>query len=166
MRKETHKDVSSTKIQAVLRTLRKLDAAARGTRYSQEDPNMRKVQYIRYADDFVLGLISNKQFAYKTLCEISAFSDSLGMRLNIEKSGVKHHEKGTMFLGFKIYGDYGFNVKWKNKDDINKSQRVGDVVLKLAIPLEKLFQRYTDRGFFQRVKNRKSLKYVGRRQDK
>jgi hypothetical protein len=83
----------------------------------------------------------------------------------VDKSGVRHHKKGVMFLGYKIYGDYGHNVKWKKDKDL-KTQRVGDVVLKMAIPLEKLYQRFTDRGFFQRVKNRKTEKYVGRRLDK
>lgn len=165
LRELTHKSVSGDKIRAALRTIRKLDAATRGVRYYQEDPNMIKIQYIRYADDFIIGLISDKKFALKTLCTVSLFSDSLGMRLNIDKSGVKHHEKGTLFLGFKIYGDYGFNVKWrKNKD--GHSQRVGNVVLKFGIPLEKLFERYADRGFFQKVKKKKSGKFVGRRQDK
>ena len=162
VRSLTHKDVSGAKIRAAFRTVRKLDAAARGIRYYQEDPNMRKIQYIRYADDFILGTISSKEFAYKTLSCISLISDSLGMKLNVEKTNVKHHEKGTLFLGYHIYGNYGFNVKW-TKD---KSQRVGDVVLKFAIPLERLFQRFTDRGFFQLVKNKKSSKYVGRRVDK
>lgn len=157
-----HKNVSDTKIRAPLKTICKLDGAARDLRYYQKDSNMRKVQYIRYADDFLVGTISDKQFAYKTLCWISLISDSLGMKLNIEKSNVKHHEKGTLFLGFHIYGNYGFNVKWKTE----KLQRIGDVVLKFAVPLERLFQRFTDRGFFQLVKNRKSLKYVGKRQDK
>lgn len=149
VRELTHKNVSGTKIRAALRTVRKLDAAARGIKYYQEDPNMRKIQYIIYADDFIVGTISDKQFAYKTLCWISLISDSLGMKLNIEKTNVKHHEKGTLFLGFHIYGNYGFNVKWKT----GKSQRIGDVVLKFAVPLERLFQRFTDRGFFQLVKN-------------
>lgn len=87
------------------------------------------------------------------------------MTLNKEKSGVKHHVKGTHFLGFKIYGDYGFNVKWRTNKD-GSTQRVGDVVLKLGIPLERLFQRYADRGFFQKIKNKKSEKFVGRRVDK
>jgi len=162
VRNLTHKAVSGTKIRAALRTIRKLDAAAKGIRYYQEDPNMRKVQYIRYADDFIIGTISDKKFAYKTLSWISLVSDSLGMKLNIEKTNVKHHEKGTLFLGFHIYGNYGFNVKWAKE----KSQRIGDVVLKFAVPLERLFQRFTDRDFFQLIKTRKSSKYVGRRQDK
>jgi retron-type reverse transcriptase len=111
MRKLTDKKVSGTKIRAALRTVRKLDAAARGIRYYQENLDMVKVQYIRYADDFIVGTISDKKFAYKTLCTISLISDSLGMKLNIEKTSVKHHEKGTVFLGFHIYGNYGFNVK-------------------------------------------------------
>lgn len=162
VRELTHRDVSGTKIKAALRTVRKLDAAARGIRYYEENLMNKKIQYIRYADDFIVGLISDKMFAYQTLCNISLFSDSLGMILNIEKTNVKHHEKGVMFLGYHIYGNYGVNVKWTKE----KSQRIGDVVLKFAIPLERLFKRFTDRGFFQIVKNKKSSKYVGRRQDK
>lgn len=165
VRELTHKNVSGAKLRAALRTIKKLDATARGIRYYQEDPEMRKIQYVRYADDFIIGLISDKKFALKTLSVVSLFSDSLGMTLNLEKSGVKHHEKGTLFLGFKIYGDYGFNVKWRTNTD-GHSQRVGDVVFKFGIPLERLFERYADRGFFQKVKNRKSEKFVGRRQDK
>lgn len=165
LRANTHKEVSSKFIRAALRDIRKRDAAAKGIRYYQEDPNAKKIQYIRYADDFILGLISDKKFALYTLCVVSNFSHFLGMTLNTEKSGVKHHEKGTLFLGFKIYGDYGFNVKWR-KNKKGQSQRVEDVVLKFGIPLERLFERYADRGFFQKVKNKKSEKFVGRRQDK
>jgi group II intron reverse transcriptase/maturase len=165
LREIVHKDVSGKKIDGAFREIRKLDTAARGVRYYEEDKNARKIQYIRYADDFVLGLISDKKFAFQTLCTISNFSGFLGMTLSIEKSGVKHHEKGTLFLGFKIFGNYGTNVKMRtNKDGF--TQRVGDVVLKFGIPLERLFERYVDRGFFQKVKNRKSEKFVGRRVDK
>ena len=165
LRQIVHKDVSGRKIDGALRAIRKLDAAARGVRYYEEDKDVRKIQYVRYADDFVLGLISDKRFAYKTLCAVSNFSGLLGMTLSIDKSGVKHHEKGTHFLGFKIFGNYGFNVKWRTNKD-GSTQRVGDVVLKFGIPLERLFERYADRGFFQKVKNKKSEKFVGRRVDK
>jgi len=165
VRELTHKNVSGDRIRAALRTIRRLDTAARGIRYYQDESRMKKIHYIRYADDFIIGLISDKRFAYDLLCHISLLSDSLGMKLNIEKSGVKHHEKGTLFLGFKIFRDYGFNVKWRNKKECN-SQRVGDVILKFAIPLEKIFERFSDRGFFQRVNNKKSTKFVGCRQDK
>lgn len=165
LRQIVHTGVSGRKIMGALREIRKLDAGARGVRYYKEDKNARKIQYIRYADDFVLGLICDKQFAYKTLCAVANVSGRLGMTLNIDKSGVKHHEKGTLFLGFRIFGNYGFKIKQRTNKD-GSTQRVGDVVLKFGIPLERLFERYADRGFFQRVKNKKSEKFVGRRVDK
>ena len=165
LRQIVHTDVSGRKIVGALREIRKLDAGARGVRYYKEDKNARKIQYIRYADDFVLGLICDKLFAYKTLCAVANVSGCLGMTLNIDKSGVKHHEKGTLFLGFRIFGNYGFKIKQRTNKD-GSTQRVGDVVLKFGIPLERLFERYADRGFFQRVKNKKSEKFVGRRVDK
>lgn len=162
IRKLVHKGASGAKIRAALRTIRKCNAVARGVKHHQKDPDMRKIQYIRYADDFILGLISNKEFAYKTLSCISLISNSLGMVLNIDRTKVRHHEKGTLFLGYRIYGDYGFDAK-RRKD---KSQRVGDVILKFAIPLERLFQRFSDRGFFQRITTKKKEKFVGKRVDK
>jgi group II intron reverse transcriptase/maturase len=166
IRSLVHKDVSGKHIRAALREIRKLDAAARGIRYYQEDKDAIRIRYIRYADDFILGLISDKKFALQTICAISNFSEFLGMKLNVEKSGVKHHEKGTLFLGFRIYGDYGFNVKWRNNSTGSGKSRVGDLVLKFGIPLERLFERFADRGFFQKVKNKRSFKFVGRRLDK
>lgn len=156
VRSVTHPDVSSKYIRA----------AACGVKYYQEDTDAIRIRYVRYADSFILGLISDKSFALRTICAISNFSEFLGMRLNVDKSGVKHHEKGTLFLGFKIYGDYGFNVKWRKNSQGRSTGKVGDVVLKFGIPLNRLFERYVDRGFFQRVKNKKSYKFVGRRQDK
>lgn len=165
LRQIVHPDVSGKRITGALREIQKLDAGAVGVRYYEEDKNARKIQYVRYADDFVLGLICDKRFAYETLCAVANFSGLLGMTLNKDKSGVKHHEKGTLFLGFKIFGNYGFKIaKRTNKD--GSTQRVGDVVLKFGIPLERLFERYADRGFFQKVKNNKSEKFVGRRVDK
>ena len=162
VRSLTDKKVGSDKIRASLRTIRKLDAAARNIRYYQENPELIKIQYVRYADDFILGLICNKQFALKTLCVISLLSDVFGMVVNKEKSFVKHHEKGVTFLGYHIYGNYGFNIKWRK----DKSQRVGDVVLKFAVPLEKLLIKFTERGFFLKVKRKKGYRFVGRRVDK
>jgi hypothetical protein len=88
-----------------------MDAATKGIKYYAEDPDMRKIQYIRYADDFIIGVISNKLYCYQLLSTVTFISGTLGMDINVDKSGVRHHKKGVMFLGYKIYGDYGHNVK-------------------------------------------------------
>jgi hypothetical protein len=67
---------------------------------------------VRYADDFLLGYIGRKVEAYKVLCEVSnTLSLMTDLNLNINKTNVKHHEKGTLFLGYMISGNYGLNLK-------------------------------------------------------
>jgi len=59
--------------------------------------------YIRYADDLLLGFIGNKKEAVDLLIKFSYFADRyLGMNFNTDKTGVVHHEKGVIFLGYKI----------------------------------------------------------------
>ena len=68
------------------------------------DSNFRRVRYVRYADDFLIGTISDKSYAQKLKTEISNFlSDVLHLRLSDEKTKITNakHEK-VPFLGFYI----------------------------------------------------------------
>jgi retron-type reverse transcriptase len=106
--KKISKGVSGAKIRGALRQIRKLKAGKDNIKYYADDETYRKLSYVRYADDFLFGYIGRKAEAYKILCEVSNFiSCCLNMTLNINKTNIKHHEKGTLFLGYKITGDYG-----------------------------------------------------------
>jgi len=109
--KIVEKRISKPKVRAPLRPLQKMNAATKGIRYYAEDPDMNKIQYIRYANDFVIGAIGSKRYGFNLLSIVTSISASLGMNINVEKSGVVHHKKGVFFLGYRIYGDYGHNVK-------------------------------------------------------
>jgi hypothetical protein len=87
------------------------------------------------------------------------------MKLHTEKSGVKHHEKGVIFLGYKIWKKYGFNVKF-GIDSVGAARRIENSRLNFSIPLERLFTRFTERGFFMKAKWGAPNRMVGRRQDK
>lgn len=68
------------------------------------DPGFRRVRYVRYADDFLIGTISDKDYAIQLKSEISKFlSDNLHLRLNDEKTIITNakHDKAK-FLGFHI----------------------------------------------------------------
>ena len=65
-------------------------------------------------------------------------------------------------MGYKIKGYYDLNVKW----DKDRGQRIGGTTLKLGVPLERLFNRFAERGFFQKARKGKATKLVARRQDK
>lgn len=161
--KKEAKGVSDSKIRGTLRQIRKEVAANANIKYYADDETYRKLSYVRYADDFLFGYIGRKAEAYKVLCEVSNFTSCwINMTFNIDKTNVKHHEKGTLFLGYKITGNYGLVQNWSK----NKLQRVGQVTLKFGIPLKCLFERYAERGFFQKSSKTNSKRFVARRQDK
>jgi hypothetical protein len=63
----------------------------------------KKIQYIRYVDHFILAIVGDKKCAFDVLIFIVVILDSLGMKLSIEKSGVKSPVKGIVFLGYHIF---------------------------------------------------------------
>ena len=76
------------------------------------DPGFRRVRYVRYADDFLIGTISDKAYAIQLKSEISKFlSDNLRLRLNDEKTIITSakHDK-VKFLGFHISKHYSSSI--------------------------------------------------------
>lgn len=67
IKKLVHPSVSKKVVDKAMRTIRKRDASARGVHYRAPDPGNVKIQYVRYADDFIIGLISNKKFGIQML---------------------------------------------------------------------------------------------------
>lgn len=69
------------------------------------DPNFRRLWYVRYADDFLLGLIGTKNEAMAIKQKISEFLlNDLKLELNAEKTLVTHaRDQKAKFLGYEIY---------------------------------------------------------------
>ena len=95
--------VSMAQISKALSQIRSQDTALRGVRRLEVDANWRKLKYVRYADDILLGFIGPRHEAISILTEISNFASVYcSLDLSIPKSGVVHHEKGVQFLGYKL----------------------------------------------------------------
>ena len=78
----TSRRVSGKKISNALLKIKSQDAALRGMRIAKEETNWKRLTYVRYADDFLLGYIGSKSDAVELLIRISHFADSyLGMKL-------------------------------------------------------------------------------------
>ena len=162
--KETKKlapDVSSKKIREHSKVLRKQQAGRENIKYYAIDPNYRKLWYVRYADDMLLGFIGPKCDANSILEDIkTAVVKIIKMEIHPEKSGIEHHSDGVLFLGYRLLGRYDDNVKW---DGIQR--RVSNRV-KFSIPTRKLIKKYAEKGFLQIAKKGKNTKYVAKRVDK
>lgn len=68
------------------------------------DPNFRRVRYVRYADDFLVGLIAPKAYTIALKQKIKEFlKNELCLRLSDEKTKITHAtDNDVSFLGYII----------------------------------------------------------------
>lgn len=68
------------------------------------DTSFKRLQYVRYADDFLIGVIGSKEDAIAIKEQVKAFvADTLKLELSDEKTLITHSEKSARFLGYDIY---------------------------------------------------------------
>lgn len=68
------------------------------------DTNFKRLQYVRYADDFLIGVIGSKEDAIAIKEKVKAFvAKTLNLELSDEKTLLTHSEKRARFLGYDIY---------------------------------------------------------------
>nr|YP_009710047.1 hypothetical protein [Coleochaete scutata]QFU80152.1 hypothetical protein [Coleochaete scutata] len=70
----------------------------------RNDPNYRRLWYVRYADDFLLGFVGIKIEAIQIEKDITNFLEQkLELKVSKEKSGIKHAQhQGVQYLSFTI----------------------------------------------------------------
>jgi group II intron reverse transcriptase/maturase len=72
-------------------------------RADPQDPFYRRLEYVRYGDDFLIGLICTKEEAEKVKEDLkSVLWHKLKLQLNQEKTVLTHWRDDVPFLGYKI----------------------------------------------------------------
>ena len=67
------------------------------------DTDYKKLKYVRYADDFLIGIIGSKQDAINIKEDVKNFlNEKLALELSDEKTLITHSEKAAKFLGYEI----------------------------------------------------------------
>lgn len=67
------------------------------------DTDYKRLKYVRYADDFLIGVTGNKQDAIHIKEDIKKFlNDKLVLELSDEKTLITHTENAAKFLGYEI----------------------------------------------------------------
>lgn len=68
------------------------------------DGDYRRLKYVRYADDFLIGIIGSKEDAKSIKEDIKKYlHEKLALELSEEKTLITHTEKSAKFLGYEIY---------------------------------------------------------------
>lgn len=95
------------------------------------DPNFRRLQYVRYADDFLISVIGSKAEAERIKADIAEYmSKTLKLELSKEKTLVTHAQDKAKFLGYEIFIRKSDQVK-RNKCGVLKRDFNGAVVLSM-----------------------------------
>lgn len=116
-------------------------------RHDPFDPEYRRLRYVRYGDDFLLGFIGPKEEAQAIKAELGEYLRQLHLTLSQEKTYITHaHTQKAKFLGYEI------TTAWDNAK-LTKAQgrktRALNGTIQLHIPREvrtKWVRRYTRKG--------------------
>ena len=118
------------------RTLKKLEREEKSiTPTIPKDADYKRIQYTRYADDFLIGVIGSKHDAEKVKQDVKVFLwEALKLEMSDAKTKVTHTGDRAGFLGYDITVSRSQNLKKKADGRI---QRCQTGVVKLLVPREK-----------------------------
>jgi len=107
------------------------------------DEGYRRLRYVRYADDFLLGLIGSKEAALAIKAEVKQFLAGLGLALSDQKTLITHAKtEKARFLGYEA------GVAVANSRRTNKRRSINGVPM-LRVPqdvVRKWRSKYTKNG--------------------
>lgn len=67
------------------------------------DPGFKRLHYVRYADDFLVGVVGTKEDACRAMEEVRGFVEgTLKLTISLEKSRLAALEDGVEFLGYGV----------------------------------------------------------------
>ncbi len=108
------------------------------------DTSFKRLQYVRYADVFLIGVIGSKEGAQTVKTQVGAFIASiLKLELSDEKTLVTHSAKRVSFLGYDIYVRRSTAVK---RDKNRQLSRTLNWSVCLELPSEIMRKKLLDYG--------------------
>ena len=124
-----------------------------------EDQDFRRLYYVRYADDFLLGFSGTREEAVQIQNSIDTFlTEQLYLKVNDTKTSIHHSsDRNIKFLGFyikylpnKLVMDHKVTMEGNN---VNQLKNVAINQAQLRIPVSDILQRYVEKGYVTIRKN-------------
>lgn len=155
-KKRARKSGDWTEYRQAQRTLLEADGTM------NQDPNFKRLFYIRYADDWLIGVIGNKEDAQALKEEIGIFlAETLKLELSAEKTLITNAKRRVRFLGYDIQRWKTPPVRKYRHNGIPARKRVG-YCLALLIPYERLIQHSKQFGDTSTWKGRRITRLINR----
>lgn len=119
-------------------------------RTQKTDINFVRLYYIRYADDFVFGLVGSKSQAKEIFNLVKTYlGNELKFEINLEKSSIIHSTNNFKYLGTLI--------KWQRSITQLKRSEVGGIKSlnrpHMTAPVKDILDSLVERGFAKKSKD-------------
>lgn len=118
---------------------------------NEMDSAFKRLKYVRYADDFLIGVIGSKEDSKKIKEDIRIFLESkLKLELSEEKTLITHTEEPAHFLGYEIL---------VNKSNLAKRDKAGRMIrsynkkVYLRLSMNTIKKKLLDFGVLEIKKN-------------
>ena len=96
--------MSEEEKEGLIAEIRELRRSLKSMPYSdQMDDSYKRLCYIRYADDFLIGVIGSKEDAEQIKQDVGCFiRDKLHLEMSEEKTLITHGHDAAKFLGYEV----------------------------------------------------------------
>lgn len=100
----------------------------------------KRLSYVRYADDFIIGVVGSKEDCEEIKRELTSFvADALKMELSAEKTLITHSNEQARFLGYDIRVRRNNKVK---KTKAGRKVRTLNNKVERIIPLQDKIEKF------------------------
>lgn len=134
------------------------------------DESYTRLQYVRYADDFIIGVEGNSQLAQSVLSEVKEFVEKeLEISFNPEKTGItKYSEQSVQFLGYSMMAPHmrgttkALEQIKSNGSTITRRKKIR---IRINMDLKKVLSKLEAKGIIRKRishANHQNLDYRGR----
>ena len=126
--------------EGLIAEIRELRRSLKSIPYSdQMDDSYKRLCYIRYADDFLIGVIGSKEDAEQIKQDVGYFiRDKLHLEMSEEKTLITHGHDAAKFLGYEVTIAKGEHNK---KTKTGATRRVNNGKVLLYVPHDKWVKR-------------------------
>jgi nicotine oxidoreductase len=119
--------------------------------YLANDPNFKRMRFVRYADDFIIGVIGSHKDCVEIKDSLALFlNHRLGLELSLAKTRITHSsEDKAQFLGFDLS-----ITPYEKRQLVRSKRRDGSVRLtaqtsrpQILAPITKIVEKLASKGY-------------------